>query len=271
MDGREENQPKKRESRTAPRTVASLSADQLERKRASDRESQRLNRQKAKNRLEQLEQEGIQLKAQLSEMHARSENYRARNHVLESEIRHLRQELDMYKRQAGLPGIMETTPGHRGEWYMEEDSDPQGSTRARSAVPSSSRSRRESRPHEWQSQVPSRATSLGHVSDPSYPNRMDRYPAEAEQYGRQQMEAGSIQAGGHAGLMYAADPQARDLPPYQSTPSALPSSYLPNQPPSQIYPPMAPYQGDQSSMPHGIPPYPQPQWPSQAYENIRKR
>lgn len=269
MDRREDNKPKKRESRTSSRTVASLSADQLERKRANDRESQRLNRQKAKNRLEQLEQEGAELRSQLSDMQIQNDHFRRQNHALETEMRQLREELDMYKRQAGLPGIAESTPSHRGEWYMEE-LDPQANTRARSAVSSSSRPRRDSQPHGWQSQVPLRATSLEQTSNPSHSTQMNRYGEEVEQYRRQQMDVGSIQTGGNVGLMYAAGHQTRALPPYQSTNSAMPGSYLPNQPPGSLYPPVPPYQSDQSSVPHGVPPYPQHQWPSQAYENIRK-
>lgn len=85
----EPSQPRKRESRAGTRKVTSLSAEQLERKRANDREAQRTIRQRTKEHIERLEH-------QVAELKAKGEQYDdvvRKNAVLENEIRALRHQL----------------------------------------------------------------------------------------------------------------------------------------------------------------------------------
>lgn len=80
---------RKRESRAGTRKVASLTAEQLERKRANDREAQRTIRQRTKEHIEQLERQVAELRARDEQM----DNVLRRNAVLEAEISRLRHQL----------------------------------------------------------------------------------------------------------------------------------------------------------------------------------
>lgn len=89
--------PKKRESRAGTRKVTSLSAEQLERKRANDREAQRTIRQRTKEHIENLE-------LQVAELKARGQQFDEvvrRNAILEDEINRLRHQLAIV---GGRPG-----------------------------------------------------------------------------------------------------------------------------------------------------------------------
>ena len=81
--------PKKRESRAGTRKVTSLSAEQLERTRANDREAQRTIRQRTKEHIESLEHQVAELTAK----YQRYDDVLRQNTVLQDEIKRLRHEL----------------------------------------------------------------------------------------------------------------------------------------------------------------------------------
>ncbi|EED22218.1 bZIP transcription factor, putative [Talaromyces stipitatus ATCC 10500] len=91
--GRESSQQtgKKRDSRAGMRKVTSLTAEQLERKRANDREAQRTIRARTKEHIENLEHQVAELSAKGQQV----DRVLERNAALESEIAHLRQQLAM--------------------------------------------------------------------------------------------------------------------------------------------------------------------------------
>lgn len=80
---------KKRESRAGTRKVTSLTAEQLERKRANDREAQRTIRARTKEHIESLEHQVAELSAKGDQV----DRVLQRNASLEAEIAHLRQQL----------------------------------------------------------------------------------------------------------------------------------------------------------------------------------
>lgn len=82
---------RKRESRAGTRKVTSLTADQLSRKRANDREAQRTIRKRTKQHIEHLEQQVAALSAKGEHM----DNILQHNAALEAEIAHLRSQLSM--------------------------------------------------------------------------------------------------------------------------------------------------------------------------------
>lgn len=82
---------KKRDSRAGMRKVTSLTAEQLERKRANDREAQRTIRARTKEHIENLEQQVAELSAKGQQV----DRVLERNAALEAEIAHLRQQLAM--------------------------------------------------------------------------------------------------------------------------------------------------------------------------------
>lgn len=82
---------KKRDSRAGMRKVTSLTAEQLERKRANDREAQRTIRARTKEHIENLETQVAELSAKGQQV----DRVLERNAALESEIAHLRQQLAM--------------------------------------------------------------------------------------------------------------------------------------------------------------------------------
>lgn len=97
MSPSRETTPKKRESRAGTRKVTSLSAEQLERKRANDREAQRTIRQRTKEHIEGLEH-------QVAEMRPKAQQFdeiARRNAALEDEIRRLRHQLAMVSGRQG--------------------------------------------------------------------------------------------------------------------------------------------------------------------------
>jgi myosin heavy subunit len=89
--GSTEGGGRKRDSRAGTRKVTSLSAEQLERKRANDREAQRTIRQRTKEHIEKLESQVAELSAENEQM----DRVLERNTTLEAEISHLRQQLSI--------------------------------------------------------------------------------------------------------------------------------------------------------------------------------
>ncbi|KAF3398552.1 hypothetical protein F1880_006159 [Penicillium rolfsii] len=193
--------PKRRESRSGTRKVASLSAEQLERKRANDREAQRSIRQRTKEHIEQLEQQVAMLQAQVNEMRPRNAQFDdlvRQNTALQEEITRLKHQLASYPGRQDFVGSGEQGGSFRSGWHLGEPSPaasniPTTNTmlsphfpapthpsahvpRAPSALSVSSRS---SHPHEWQPSYSStRSSSLGESSDPEYSARMDSYAME---------------------------------------------------------------------------------------------
>lgn len=82
---------RKRDSRAGTRKVTCLSAEQLERKRANDREAQRTIRQRTKEHIEKLESQVAELSARDEQM----DKVLERNAELEVEISYLRQQLSL--------------------------------------------------------------------------------------------------------------------------------------------------------------------------------
>lgn len=99
----EASQSKRRESRAGTRKVTSLSAEQLERKRANDREAQRTIRQRTREHIERLEH-------QVSELKTKGDQYDdivRRNAALENEIRTLKHQLSMVTSGQGYSNLGE--------------------------------------------------------------------------------------------------------------------------------------------------------------------
>ncbi|KAL1854554.1 hypothetical protein Plec18170_004644 [Paecilomyces lecythidis] len=167
---------KKRESRIGSRKVTSLTAEQLERKRANDREAQRTIRQRTKEHIEHLERRVAELSAKEEQF----DNVLRRNTALETEIAHLRHQLAM--------------SGSGTLYPAEEDGSRRSSTT--SAAPSivhrpyptpqgqhddvhissmPSVSRRVSVAHEWQPYMASRPSSLSDAPKPDYTGEVGPY------------------------------------------------------------------------------------------------
>ena len=81
--------PRKRESRAGTRKVTSLTAEQLYRKRANDREAQRTIRQRTKELIESLSKEVFILKAKNEQF----DHVVRQNISLQGEVRQLREQL----------------------------------------------------------------------------------------------------------------------------------------------------------------------------------
>ena len=86
---RDDTTPKRRESRSGARKVTSLTAEQLDRKRANDREAQRTIRQRTKEHIESLEHEVVELRAKTE----RFDQVLRHNAALDEEVRRLRHQL----------------------------------------------------------------------------------------------------------------------------------------------------------------------------------
>ena len=185
MSGNETSSLKKRESRSGTRKVSALSADQLERKRANDREAQRSIRQRTKEHIEQLENQVSSLQMQVADLRRndRFEDLMRRNASLEDEVGRLKHQLTTV---TGRPNYSTEQPGaYRSGWPIEEGSSnaapsmpPMLSTpfsgssqhaanvpRAPSALSASSRS---SHPHDWPQYPNTRSPSLGASSDTDF-------------------------------------------------------------------------------------------------------
>lgn len=190
---------RKRESRSGTRKVAALSAEQLERKRANDREAQRSIRQRTKEHIEQLETQVSLLQGQVAEMRSRSDRFEEllqRNAALEDEIGRLKHQL-AYSSHPGIASSGEQVAPFRSGWHLDEgpgstsSSIPtagtvlQSSQIAGSSHPSSSRlprtpssvsmSSRSPHPQDWQQYTTTRSSSLGETSEPELQGRMESY------------------------------------------------------------------------------------------------
>jgi len=97
--------------RVGTRSVNTLSDAQLERKRANDREAQRIIRQRTREHIENLERQVAELGEQKEQLNKALQH----NAELEAQIAHLQQQLaDMalllqYRQNPGLSGYTDTT------------------------------------------------------------------------------------------------------------------------------------------------------------------
>ncbi|RJE25876.1 B-zip transcription factor [Aspergillus sclerotialis] len=98
---------KKRESRVGARKVTTLSSEQLERKRANDREAQRTIRQRTREHIEQLEHQVAELSAKGDQF----DNVVRRNAALEEELHRLKYQLSM---MAGRQSFSDHEPTYSG-------------------------------------------------------------------------------------------------------------------------------------------------------------
>ena len=95
---------RRRESRAGTRSVSTLSAAQLERKRANDREAQRTIRQRNREHIESLERQVAQLTAKKEQLDSALQQ----NAVLEAEIERLKRQLATVNHQLRYPEIGQT-------------------------------------------------------------------------------------------------------------------------------------------------------------------
>ncbi|KAJ5624968.1 hypothetical protein N7510_001277 [Penicillium lagena] len=192
---------KKREPRPGTRKVSSLSAEQLERKRANDREAQRSIRQRNKEHIEQLEGQVATLQSQITDLRTRSERFDElirRNTALDEENSRLKHQLAAIAGGPGFAAGGETGPFRTG-WRMEntpstaDPSNPStgpmlsphfsGTSHPTSAGRTSSRlstSSRSSHPHEWQQMAHTRSPSLCDSSDAEFSGHLDPYVIEGQ-------------------------------------------------------------------------------------------
>ncbi|KAJ6093900.1 hypothetical protein N7467_002745 [Penicillium canescens] len=210
MSPKEEPSLKRRESRSGSRKVSSLSAEQLERKRANDREAQRSIRQRTKNNIEQLEAQVSGLQSQIEDMRLRTERYdevMQLNATLEDEVSRLKHQIASFTGRPEFAGSSEQVAPLRSGWPLEEvpnNASPIIPTtglllsphfseashpRTSSALSSSSRA---SHPHDWQRPYPStRSPSLGESSE-DFPNRLDPYVIDGQVHQRTRILPPSI-------------------------------------------------------------------------------
>jgi myosin heavy subunit len=100
--------------RVGTRSVNTLSDAQLERKRANDREAQRIIRQRTREHIENLERQVAELGEQKEQLNKALQH----NAELEAQIAHLQQQLaDMtlllqYRHSPGIPGYTDTTTAY---------------------------------------------------------------------------------------------------------------------------------------------------------------
>ncbi|KAJ5756396.1 hypothetical protein N7533_005939 [Penicillium manginii] len=191
--------PRRRESRSGTRKVTALSSEQLERKRANDREAQRSIRQRTKEHIEQLETQVSLLQAQIAEMRSHNDRFQEilqRNAALEDEVGRLKRQL-AYSGHPGMAADGEEILPYRSSWHSGEEPGDSASSvpGAGTMIPSSqfvgsshplssrlprtpsavSMSSRSSHPQDWQQYTNTRSSSLGEVSGPVLPGRMESY------------------------------------------------------------------------------------------------
>lgn len=123
---------KKRASRAGTRSVSTLSAAQLERKRANDREAQRAIRQRTKDHIEHLERNISELRAASEANEKMATATHQRNRELEEENAYLRTKLG----EAGY--AMNAPPSEGGLFEYSKCIDPANNqSRPTSARPNS--------------------------------------------------------------------------------------------------------------------------------------
>ncbi|RHZ64564.1 bZIP transcription factor [Aspergillus thermomutatus] len=167
---------KKRESRAGTRKVTTLSAEQLARKRANDREAQRTIRQRTKEHIERLQNQVAELQAKNQQF----DDVMRRNAALEHEIKALRQQLGMLTGDQGyssVEGSYSSPAGAPPPTHYSESLNVPPVSRAPSVLSASSQV---SVAQEWQTYGSTRSSSLCESSDADYSNRAEPYGFEAQ-------------------------------------------------------------------------------------------
>ncbi|KAJ0416052.1 hypothetical protein BJY00DRAFT_304384 [Aspergillus carlsbadensis] len=172
MSSHQEPYPsKKKETRAGTRRVTSLTPEQLERKRANDREAQRTIRQRTKEHIERLE-------LQVAELRAKGDKFdevMRRNAILENEIRALRHQLTV---AGGSPGYqpLEEPYGQQPGPIMPSPQYPDALASRTPSVLSTSSQVSASR--EWPPFSSTRSSSRCESSDTEYPARVEPWAYE---------------------------------------------------------------------------------------------
>ncbi|KAL4975670.1 hypothetical protein BDW66DRAFT_65852 [Aspergillus desertorum] len=176
------SQSKKKETRAGTRRVTSLTAEQLERKRANDREAQRTIRQRTREHIERLELQVAELKAKGDKF----DEVVRRNALLEAEIRALRHQLSM---ATGSPGYqnLEEPYSQQPASLMPSPQYPDAlGTNPTCRTPSVlSTASQISTPREWPPCSTTRSPSKCESSDSEYPAKVEQpgYPVKVEPWG----------------------------------------------------------------------------------------
>ncbi|KAJ5954000.1 hypothetical protein N7501_008279 [Penicillium viridicatum] len=201
MSFQDEPPVKRRESRSGTRKVSTLSVEQLERKRANDREAQRSIRQRTKEHIEQLEAQVSTLQGQIAEMRLQNERFDEvvqHNAILENEVIRLKHQVASLTGRPEFASPNEPIAPFRSGWSLDEASGsalpgvpttrallpPHFTATSHTQRPSGLlASRRESHHHDWQQPYPStRSPSLGEASDAEFPNRMEPYSIDGQMH-----------------------------------------------------------------------------------------
>ncbi|KAJ5184520.1 bZIP transcription factor bZIP-1 [Penicillium cf. griseofulvum] len=199
MSSQDEPPVKRRESRSGTRKVSTLSLEQLERKRANDREAQRSIRQRTKEHIEQLESQVATLQSQIAEMRPQNERFHEvmqHNALLENEVIRLKHQVASLTGRPEFASNNQPMAPFRSEWPLEEASDsalpgipttgallpPHFTATSHTQRPlSHSAPRRASHQNDWQQPyLSTRSPSLGAASNPEFPNRIEPYPMDGQ-------------------------------------------------------------------------------------------
>ncbi|RDH33177.1 hypothetical protein BDQ94DRAFT_178726 [Aspergillus welwitschiae] len=211
---------KKRESRAGARKVTSLSAEQLERKRANDREAQRTIRQRTKEHIERLEHQVAELKAKGEQF----DDVVRRNVALEHEIRALKHQLALASRQ-GYPGMEGTYSNAPGSMVpATQFAEPLGMNPASRAPSVLSTSSRVSVGSEWPPYGTNRSPSTCESSETNYGNRAESYLFE------NQLQPTSAMSVAPPQVSYSAPVGAQPDPTFQSYAQAYHTGNAPRGP-----------------------------------------
>ncbi|KAJ5901692.1 hypothetical protein N7495_002220 [Penicillium taxi] len=278
MSSKDRGPPKKQDSRLGTRKVSQLSAEQLERKRANDREAQRSIRQRTKGRIEQLENEVSALQIQIAEMRPRSDRYDdllQQNNILEDEVGHLKRQLATVTGRAEFADSDESAGSYQGQWQAEERpshvtnmgpsttamlSPHIGSPHPSLTVPGASSaappSNQPSHTQEWQ-RYATRSPHLNEAADPEFSNSMYPYSMGGQMHQSSDLRvAGPPLAFGTGSV----DQSANQFPsPHRSIPIAIPGGISDQPGRSQPYQQPGPPFQEPSSQTDPAYPY---QWPS---------
>ncbi|CAI7633533.1 unnamed protein product [Penicillium viridicatum] len=175
--------------------------EQLERKRANDREAQRSIRQRTKEHIEQLEAQVSTLQGQIAEMRLQNERFDEvvqHNTILENEVIRLKHQVASLTGRPEFASPNEPIAPFRSGWSLDEASSgalpgipttgallpPHFTATSHTQRPSGLlASRGESHQHDWQQPYPStRSPSLGAASDAEFPNRMESYSIDGQMH-----------------------------------------------------------------------------------------
>ncbi|CAP94018.1 hypothetical protein EN45_036120 [Penicillium chrysogenum] len=256
MSSQDEPPIKRRESRSGTRKVSTLSAEQLERKRANDREAQRSIRQRTKGHIEQLEAQVSTLQSQIAKMRVQNERFDEvvqHNAFLENEVIRLKHQVASLTGRPEFASNNEPITPLRGEWSEQASNSalPDIPTTEALLPPHFGATSHTQRPsdlsapcpvshqHDWQQYPSTRSPSLA-ASDPEFPSCMEPYPIDGRMHQRQpicppQQQSGSsfsqFAYSNRSLSMSSASPVPQPTPArvYQSSTSTYPQPMPPSQ------------------------------------------